>query len=61
MEIAVDEVARHTDPRTLAERWHFVEFEPNRLGTDYGRLEALLVSVRPPILGPDLGHSPHPA
>ena len=48
VEISVDEVARHADPRTLAERWHVVEFEPHRLGANYARLEALLVSMGPP-------------
>jgi hypothetical protein len=61
VEICSDEVARHADPRTLAERWHIVEFEPHRLGADYARLEALLVNASPPISGPDPGHSHHPA
>jgi len=61
MEIAVDEVARHADPRTLAERWHVVEYEPHRLGADYTRLETLLLSAGPPISGPDPGHSHHTA
>ncbi len=61
VEISIDEVARHADPRTLAERWHVVEFEPHRLGADYARLEALLVSPGPLISGPDSGHSHHTA
>jgi hypothetical protein len=61
VEIAADEVARHADPRTLAERWHVVEFEPHRLGADHARLEALLVSAGAPLSGPDPGHSHHTA
>ncbi len=61
LEIAVEEVAYHADLRTLAERWHVVEFEPHRLGADYTRLETLLLSAGPPISGPDPGHSHHTA
>ena len=61
VEISVDEVARHADPRTLAERWHVVEFEPHRLGANYARLEALLASAGAPMYGPDPGHSHHTA
>jgi len=61
VEIAVEEVARHADPRTLAERWYVVEFEPHRLGADYTRLDALLVSAGPPMPVPDPGHSHHTA
>ena len=61
VEISIDEVARHADPRTLAERWQVVEFEPHRLGADYARLEALLVNTGTPVSGPDLGHSHHTA
>ena len=61
VEIAVDDVARHAEPRTLAERWHVVEFEPHRLGTDYARLEALLFNTGPPVSGPESRHSHHTA
>jgi len=61
LEIAVEEVAQHADPRTLAERWHVVEFEPHRLGTDYTRLETLLARAGTPVPGSDSGHSHHMA
>ena len=61
VEISVDEVARHVDPRPLAERWRVVEFEPHRLGANYARLEALLVNAGASLSGPNPGHSHHTA
>ena len=61
LEIAVEEVAYHADLRTLAERWHVVEFEPHRLGADYTRLETLLARAGTLIPGSDSEHSHHMA
>ncbi len=43
VELPRDEVARYADPQTLEQYWGRIEYEPNRLGADYDRLQRLLV------------------
>ena len=51
VEVSTEEAERHVDIERLARYWRRVDFEPERLGLDYARLDALLREGAQPVTG----------
>ncbi len=51
VEVSTEEAERHVDIERLARYWRRMEFEPERLGLDYARLDALLAEGTRPAAG----------